>query len=116
MQQKRRRLVPLLVFVAVVGAVGYIWWLTSPREFRGTLRREPHMIGTPEDPPPLAYLVTEDGTHELDIPRHMADRAVVRRLEEMNGKQVVVREKWGVRRTLAREHRAICVEELRLCE
>jgi hypothetical protein len=115
MQEKRRRLAPVLVFAALaVGAIGYLWWLTSPGEFRGTLRYTPRMGGFPEDPPPLAYLVMESGTHELDIPRHMRTAKLLQDLEDMNGKEVVVRGKRGIRRTMWRKHPAIRVDELRL--
>ncbi|HPD30623.1 MAG TPA: hypothetical protein PLL20_11550 [Phycisphaerae bacterium] len=116
MHAKGRRLAPVLVFAMLAGASGYIWWLTSPREFRGKLLHGPGMAGIPEDPPPLAYLVMADGSHELDIPRHMADRDFRRRLMEMDGKQVIVRGKRAIRRTMLRRHRAIRVLDLRLCE
>ncbi len=115
MQQERRRLASALASAALaVGAIGYLWWLTSPGEFRGTLLYRPRMAGIPEDPPPLAYLVTDSGTHELDIPRHMRSRELLADLEEMNGKEVVVRGKRAIRRTLWKKHPAIRVEELRL--
>ena len=115
MQEKRRRHASVLAFVAVVvGAIGYLWWLTSPGEFRGTLLYTPHMAGIPEDPPPLAYLVTESGTHELDIPRHMRGARLLADLEDMNGKEVVVRGKRTIRRTMWKKHLAIRVDELRL--
>lgn len=110
----RRIAAVVLVFVAMVGAISYLNWLTSPREFRGRLRYEPKLVGTPEDPPPLAYLVTETGTHELHVPHEMRDSKLLADLQSMNGKQVIVVGKWTVRRTMWKKHRAIRIEDLRL--
>jgi hypothetical protein len=64
----RQIAVVVLVFAAMVGAISYLNWLTSAREFRGTLVYRPGLTGIPEDPPALAYLVTEDGAYELAVP------------------------------------------------
>jgi hypothetical protein len=111
-QETGRRIRVVLVVAAVVGAITYVNWLTSPREFRGTLVYKPGMIGIPEDPPALAYLTTESGMYELDVPR-TGDSKLLADLESMNGKKVVVVGKWTIRRTLSKRHRAIRVDELR---
>lgn len=109
----RRIAAVVLVFVAMVGAISYLNWLTSPREFRGTLVYQPGLIGIPEDPPALAYLVTDKGAYELAVSR-TGDSKLLADLKSMNGKKVIVVGKWTVRRTLAKKHRAIRIDELRL--
>ncbi len=89
--------------------------MTRLRDFRGRLRlRDPELICIPEDPPPLAWLVTPAGTHELDIPRYILDRSDRLALKELDGQEVIIRGRWGYRQTMMRKHRAIRVHALRL--
>ena len=114
MGASRRQLLAALVGVAAVGAVGCLSRPFRLREFRGTLRCQPDLIGLPEDPPPLASLATPTGTHSLAVPRDTHDRKLLRELADMNGKEVMVRGRWGVRWTKRREYWVIRVHDLRL--
>ena len=114
----------LLAATVVMGGLGYVWWnsLTHPfdrniHEFRGILVYKPGQVGIPEDPPATAFLITATGTHELDVrirTRSGISAKPHQTLTDLNGRPVIVVGKWGYRRTLAKKHRAIVVEELRL--
>jgi hypothetical protein len=99
----------------LAGVIAYLWWLSCPHDFRGKLVYEPDRVVIPEDPPPLAHLVTADGAYALDIPRYLRrDRVFVRQLADLNGRDVVVHGTRSILTSRWRRCRVICVDDLRL--
>ncbi len=101
MVASRRQLVVGLVSVIAAGVIVSVWWPFRSREFRGTLCYTPNLMTIPEDPPSLVSLVTPAGSYELSMGGsawRLPDRLLDRGLREMNGKEVIVRGRWGLRR------------------
>jgi hypothetical protein len=108
----------LVIVAGVAVVIGGIWWATAVHEFRGRFVHRPGLIGIPENPPPATWLVTPAATYELVIPGHLAGGPGRQRhlfLQELNGKEVLVRGTRGVRRRPSgRRGEIIQVREIRV--
>jgi hypothetical protein len=118
----RVRRLPVIVLVSVGAAsgLGYLWWANAPHEFRGKLvySLNQHKVWIPEDPPPIAWLVTPTKTYELVISAYDiggSDPKLQAMLAGMDGQPVIIRGTFGTRQTMMKKHRgAIFVQDLKL--